>query len=128
MRILLDTHVLLWTLGDPARLRAVTRDQIASPDNVILFSAISLLEIAVKFARKRPDFRVHPEEVLQHALAARFEELPVSASMTLKVADLPRIHGDPFDRLLLAQALAAQCRLYTVDAKLLAYGDPATPA
>ena len=124
MRILIDTHVLLWAIGEPGKLNATTREDLSASQNTVLFSAVSILEVAIKTARQRPGFTLRPELVLQTALATGFTELPVHAAMTLKVADLPLHHGDPFDRLLLAQAMAADCRLYTSDSKLLRYGHP----
>ena len=128
MRILIDTHILLWAIGEPGRLSASTRDDLSASQNVVLFSAVSILEVAIKTARQRPTFTLRPERVLQTALTTGFAELPVHAAMILKVADLPHHHGDPFDRLLLAQAIAADCRLYTCDAKLLGYGHPVVRA
>src|SRR5689334_9444172 len=102
MRILLDTHVLMWAVGRSGRLDSNTLDALGDPENDVLFSAVSIWEIAIKFALRRPNFRTSPDELLRGALAVGFTELPVGSSVAARVADLPLIHRDPFDRLLVA--------------------------
>src|SRR5712692_7104633 len=121
MRILLDTHVLLWALGQRRRLDEETLRDIASEENEVLFSAASIWEIAIKWALRRDDFGVRPTEIAEAALQASFVELPVHATTASRVADLPLIHRDPFDRLLIAQAMAEPAILFTVDRQLLPY-------
>jgi PIN domain nuclease of toxin-antitoxin system len=123
MRVLLDTHVLIWAVGRSARLDGKTMDMLGDPENDVLFSAASIWEIAIKFARQRPDFTVRPEVILQAALQIGFVELPVTSALAANVADLPLIHGDPFDRLLVAQAIAEPAVLFTADARLSAYSE-----
>ena len=113
MRLLLDTHILLWTLDEPERLPVVTRDVIESPDNEVLFSAASVWEIAIRSRLGRSDFQVRPERIASEALETGFIELPVSARIAARVVDLPLYHRDPFDRLLVMQAIAEGARLYT---------------
>ena len=121
MRLLLDTHVLLWAIGKPQRLSASVRDLIEDPANEVFFSAASIWEIAIKAGLHRTDFSVSATRVLQSATAAGFIELPVKAEVAVGVADLPLHHRDPFDRLLVAQAVAGQLRFYTADAQLPSY-------
>jgi PIN domain nuclease of toxin-antitoxin system len=123
VRLLLDTHVLLWILGAPHRLRDETRAQVESGENEILFSAASIWEIAIKAALGRADFRVSPEAIVEAALQSGFVELPVHSAAASKVATLPLHHRDPFDRLLIAQAMTEPARLYTSDAALEAYSE-----
>ncbi len=123
MRILLDTNVLLWAVGQSRRLDAETMDALSDAANEVLFSAASIWEIAIKFALKRADFDAAPHEILRGALAIGFVELPVTASTAASVAQLPPIHQDPFDRLLVAQAIAEPAVLYTADARLPAYSE-----
>lgn len=126
MRLLLDTHVLLWALGDPARLDSRTRATLEDTANQILFSAASIWEIAIKAGLGRADFGVRPDEVTQAARDAGFQELPVQAEAAARVADLPPLHRDPFDRLLVAQAMAEPARLFTADPLLPPYSELVT--
>lgn len=123
MRILVDTNVLLWAVIDPGRLSLDTRSILEDPDNEVLFSAASIWEIAIKRRLGRADFRVEPSEIIEEAKANGFVELPVRSAAALKVADLPLHHRDPFDRLLVAQAMTEPAVLYTAEAQLGAYSD-----
>lgn len=126
MRLLLDTHLLLWALAEPARLDSVTRAAIEDPENEVLFSAASIWEIAIKAALRRPDFDLDPAEVARAALETGFQELPVKAAVAARVLHLPMHHRDPFDRLLVAQAMSEPARLYTADALLKPYSELVT--
>ncbi len=123
MRLLLDTHVLLWALIEPDRLDPGLCDLLESPDHVVLFSAASIWEMSIKAALGRADFLVSPDRIVAAALDAGFEELPVRSAAALAVATLPHHHRDPFDRLLVAQAITEPARLYTADAALTAYSE-----
>ena len=123
MRLLLDTHVLLWALGGPKRLPKEVRAAVESPDNEVLFSAASIWEIAIKTQIGRANFKVSPDEIIQAALESGFSELPVRADHGARSASLPLHHRDPFDRLLVAQAISEPCRLITADAVLGAYSE-----
>lgn len=123
MRLLLDTHILLWALGDPARLDAATRGIIENNTNEVLFSAASIWEIAIKAQLGRTDFKARPEEIARAARSTGFVELPVHAQAAALVADLPLHHRDPFDRLLVAQAMTGPLRLYTADPLLQLYSE-----
>jgi PIN domain nuclease of toxin-antitoxin system len=123
MRLLLDTHILLWVISEPERLEASARAAILDTDNDVLFSAASIWEIAIKTALRREEFKADPNAVVEEALDLGFGELPVTSAIAARVADLPLIHGDPFDRLLVAQAIAEPAILYTSDTRLPAYSE-----
>jgi PIN domain nuclease of toxin-antitoxin system len=123
MRLLLDTHVLLWALGESARLSRATQALLEDTSNEVLFSAASIWEIALKASLGRIDFAVRPEQIAKSARETGFAELPVTAEAAALVADLPPHHRDPFDRLLIAQALIGPMRLYTADALLPPYSE-----
>lgn len=123
MRLLLDTHVLLWALGEPERLPAAAADRLEADATAVLFSAVSVWEIAIKASLRRADFAADPADVAQEARATGFVELPVHASAAARVADLPWHHRDPFDRLLVAQALDEPAQLLTADQALAPYSE-----
>lgn len=126
MRLLLDTHLLLWALATPQRLDAATRGALEDPGNEVLFSAASLWEIAIKAGLGRADFAFDPPQILQAALDTGFVELPVRSAAAVLVAGLPPHHRDPFDRLLVAQAMSEPVRLYTADPLLPPYSELVT--
>lgn len=118
MRLLLDTHVLLWSLCDPARLGRKNRALIERSE--VFVSAASLWEISIKAALGK--LRAQPQDVLDAIEPAGFDLLPVQAGHTVEVFSLGTQHGDPFDRLLVAQARFERATLLTFDETLLAYG------
>ncbi len=121
MRFLLDTHVLLWAAEGSPRLSPKARDLIDDPANEILFSVASLWEVAIKTARGRDDFMVDPVELRSELLANGFTELPVQGPHVVFTSRLPAIHKDPFDRLLVAQALTEGLTLLTSDRVVASY-------
>jgi PIN domain nuclease of toxin-antitoxin system len=123
VRILLDTHVLLWALAEPERLDPNCRVAIRSGDNEVLFSAASIWEIAIKAGLRRADFVADPRAVVAEALAAGFVELALHSTAAALVAELPLVHRDPFDRVLVAQAIAEPAFLYTADPRLAPYSE-----
>jgi PIN domain nuclease of toxin-antitoxin system len=96
---------------------------IEDPDNVVLFSAASIWEIAIESALGKADFHITPREFLDAAIASDFEELPIRSAAALGVSDLPPIHRDPLDRLLVAQALHEPARFITTDAAVAVYSE-----
>lgn len=124
MKLLLDTHILLWSAGQPERLSDPIRAMLASPENALFFSAVSIWEMVIKLALGREDFRVDPDRLIKMLLAHGYEELPVTAEHALRVHLLPPLHKDPFDRMLVAQALAEGMTLVTGDEAVLQYQDP----
>lgn len=123
MKLLLDTNVLLWTLFTPGRLSETARSIIASEDNEIVFSIVSIWEIAIKCSLRREDFTARPDVVAKQARMDGFVELPLTVEDTTAMVDLPRLHADPFDRLIVAQALCGPMRLLTGDRFLLSYSE-----
>ena len=119
MRILLDTHLLLWALSSPAKLPAATRRQIESAE--VFVSAASIWEISIKCAIGK--LEADPAEILAGVEPAGFDLLPVTGEHAVKVARLPPLHRDPFDRMLVAQASTEPMILLTDDAELRGYGD-----
>lgn len=124
MRILLDSHVLLWAVGDPGKLPRWVRDRLEAPDDEIYFSAASIWEIAIKAQWGQLDLGASPDDVATAAVSIGFVEVPVTSGHAAATARLPLHHRDPFDRLLVAQAIAENARLYTADATLSQYAGP----
>ena len=124
MQVLLDTHLLLWAVGDPDRLDPALVQLLEDPMNTPVFSVVSLWEVVIKSALDRPDFRVEPSLLRQVLVEAGWRELVVEARHVLAVAQLPALHRDPLDRLLLAQAQADGLLLITADQQLAQYPGP----
>jgi len=124
VKLLLDTQILLWAAGQPERLSAATRRLLNNPRNELLFSAASLWEIALKRTLGREDFRVEPRLLRRGLLDNGYAELPVTGHHAVNIDSLPPLHKDPFDRLLLAQALSEGITLVTADAQLARYRGP----
>jgi PIN domain nuclease of toxin-antitoxin system len=124
MKLLLDTHLLLWLAASPDRLSQVALDLIEDPANEPLFSSASLWEIAIKHGLARAGLTADPR-LLRRALRDNgYDELPVTASHALAVLDLPRLHKDPFDRILVAQSVVEGITLLTVDPIVARYPGP----
>lgn len=121
MRMLLDTHVLLWCLGAERRLDRKTAALVRSPASDVFYSAASVWELAIKASLGK--FRGELDELLEALAAEGFSELPVLARHAAEVSALPLHHRDPFDRLLVAQSRVEALRLYTDDAALTRYGE-----
>ncbi len=115
MKLLLDTHLLLWAAGQPEKLSNAALTLIEAPENQLMFSAASLWEIAVKAGLGREDFVVMPGLVRRGLLDNGYEELPVSSVHAVALTGLPAIHKDPFDRILVAQAQVEGIVLVTSD-------------
>ena len=124
MTLLLDTQILLWAVNRPARLSAVARTLLTDPDNDLLFSPASLWEIAIKNTLGRDDFRVEPRVLRRGLLDNGYAELPITSEHAVNIDSLPRLHKDPFDRILLAQAISEGIMLLTTDAQVARYGGP----
>lgn len=127
MRLLLDTHVLLWAVGMSGRLSAATRQMLETPDNEVYYSAANLWEIAIKSSLRRTDFQIDPEQLLAALPTMDFTELPITARHAAAVARLPSLHRDPFDRLLIAQSQVEPMILLTNDELLVQYGANVRP-
>ena len=123
MHLLLDTHIALWALADDARLPARGRLLIADPNNRVSVSAASVWEISIKHSLARGDMPVSGAQALLWFRQAGFALLPITPEHAAAVEQLPRLHADPFDRLLVAQALTEPLHLLTHDAAVARYSD-----
>lgn len=124
MKLLLDTHLLLWAANDSPQLSQVARALLNDPGNTLCFSVASLWEMAIKLGNNRADFKVDPRLLRRNMVDNGYVELPVVAEHVLATLGLPPIHKDPFDRMLVAQAIAEGMTLLTCDAKLAQYPAP----
>jgi len=122
--LLADTHVLLWAALDPDKLSKAAQDALVEETSTPTFSVVSLWEISVKRAQGRADFQVDPRRLRHMLLLNDWRELTISAEHAILAGSLPPLHKDPFDRMLLAQAIVEGARLLTVDAQLARYGAP----
>jgi PIN domain nuclease of toxin-antitoxin system len=120
--VLLDTHLLLWAAAGSDRLPDAARRLIEDRSNLLLFSAASLWEIAIKSGLGREDFQIDVRLLYRSLLDAGYVELPVTGSHAAAITSLPPIHRDPFDRILVAQALTDHLRLVTSDETVARYG------
>lgn len=123
MNLLLDTHLLLWAASEPQRLTAKARTLLLDPANHLLFSAASLWEISIKNGLERSDFNIDPRRLWRMLVINGYRELPVTSEHTVAVNDLPHLHKDPFDRILVAQARVEGLTLLTADKMVAKYGD-----
>lgn len=124
MKLLLDTHLLLWAAGEPEHLPRAARAMIEDPANPLVFSAASLWEIAIKHGLGRSDFRADPALLRRGLLDNGYTELAIAGRHAVAVAGLPPLHKDPFDRMLIAQATADGLLLLTVDPAVSRYPGP----
>jgi len=124
MRLLLDTHIALWAVTDDARLSPRARDLIGDPGNDVFVSAASIWEIAIKHALARGgpnDMPVSGADALRYFREAAYEMVDIAPADAAAVETLPTLHGDPFARLLIAQALTVPFRLLTHDPRVAGY-------
>lgn len=124
MRLLLDTHILIWIAGFPERLSRAAADLLEAEESLLHYSPVSIWEIVIKNQPSRKDFEIDVH-VLRRELEDRgYEELPVTTVHALAVGALPAVHKDPFDRLLIAQATAEGITLLTADKVMARYPGP----
>lgn len=124
MKLLLDTHLLLWAAGVPNRLSAATRKLIQDPANELLFSAASIWEVTIKRGLGRTDFQADPRLLRRGLLDNGYGEVPILSEHVVAIDSLPPIHKDPFDRLLVAQATVEGITLLTADSVVMKYPGP----
>jgi PIN domain nuclease of toxin-antitoxin system len=124
MKLLLDTHLLLWAAGEPRRLSKLARTLIDNPKNELLFSAASLWEVAIKRGLGRDDFKVDARLLRRGLLDNGYSELPIISDHVVATDGLPPLHKDPFDRMLVAQATVEGVTLLTVDSLVAQYPGP----
>ena len=128
MRLLLDTHIAIWAVAMPWRIQPHIADLLQSQANAIHVSAVSIWEIAIKHSlgkRSAPPFAA--DRAIGYFNEARYMFLNMTPEHAAAVGTLPPHHGDPFDRLLIAQALTEPLRLVTADRRLHAYSDIVIP-
>lgn len=122
MRLLLDTHAFIWWIHDHPALSEPARQAIGAAGAAVTVSAASLWEAGIKWAAGR--LELSAVDLLSEMVTNHFEELPVTGPHAIAAAALPRHHGDPFDRMLIAQAQLEGCRLVTRDRRISAYDVP----
>jgi len=121
MRFLLDTHILIWAAGDIDLLPKNIRPLIEEVNNELLFSPASIWETAIKHGTGRGAFQADPFVLRYRLLENGYVELPINSEHAIAIAGLPLIHKDPFDRILIAQAIIEGVPLITVDQAVLQY-------
>jgi PIN domain nuclease of toxin-antitoxin system len=120
--LIIDTHILLWFLLKPEKLMASVRQELSEGEHILYFSVLSIWEIAIKTALKKPDFDVDALVVRNQLLKSGWQEIPFVGLHAIAVRNLHHAHGDPFDQGLIAQAIEENLTLLTSDKKLAQYG------
>ena len=123
-RLLLDTHLLLWAALFPERLPEKASQLMHDAANTLYFSTVSIWEISIKLSRPREDLSIDVQEWRAGMLGNGYQELVINSLHAISIRNLPDIHKDPFDRLLLAQAMREDLTLVTADAVLASYPGP----
>jgi PIN domain nuclease of toxin-antitoxin system len=121
---LLDTHLLIWAVREPEQLSAEALNLIDDNDNELVFSVISIWETAIKSAFRKPNFRTDARLLRRRLLDNGYVELPLLGTHSVAIDMLPQIHKDPFDRILVAQAMVEGITLLTVDPLVAEYPGP----
>ncbi|MGB6691434.1 MAG: type II toxin-antitoxin system VapC family toxin [Terracidiphilus sp.] len=124
MKLLLDTHLLLWASEKSVRLSADAKKLISDPANDLFFSVASIWEIAIKYGKGTSGFSADPVFFRSALLANGYMEMDIVARHVVAIGSLPPIHKDPFDRLLIAQAMVEGMTFATTDAKVARYPGP----
>ncbi len=124
MKLLLDTRLLSWAAAEPERLSVEAREAIENIHADLIFSAASLWEVAIKSRLGRPDFRVDARVLRRGLLENGYDELAIGGDHAVAVLNLPPLHKDPFDRMLVAQAMVEGIVLLTADATVVQYPGP----
>ncbi len=123
MNLLLDTHIALWAITDSPKLPQQARDLIQSPKTTVWVSAASVWEIAIKYSLGRGEMPVSSKDAVRYFQESGYRFLHIEVEHTIAVEDLPAHHQDPFDRILVAQALVEPMRLITHDPMVALYSD-----
>ena len=124
MKLLLDTHLLIWAADGIERVPKGARALMADPENELLFSVASIWEVAIKRGLNRPDFQVDARLLRRGLIDNGYCELPILSEHAVAIDALPSIHKDPFDRLLIAQAMVEGITLLTDDTTVAQYPGP----
>jgi PIN domain nuclease of toxin-antitoxin system len=123
LNLLLDTHVALWAITDNPRLPQNARNLILSPKATVWISVVSVWEISIKHSLGRGDMPVSGQDALRYFQTSGYRILSIEPEHAIAIEDLAAHHQDPFDRLLIAQALVEPMRLITHDANVALYSD-----
>lgn len=121
MKLLLDTHLLLWAAGQAGRLSAKALALLDDPQNELMFSAASLWEVSIKRGLGRDDFQADPRLLRRGLLDNGYIELPIMSAHAVAIDGLPPLHKDPFDRILIAQSFVEGVTLLTADSLVAQY-------
>ncbi len=121
MAYLLDTHIVLWLANEPHKLTENVNNLLLNKKETIYFSTVNIWEIAIKSALRKSDFSVDLSKLYQQLIYYNYLELPIVAKHCMEVENLPPYHKDPFDRLLIAQAITENLTLVTHDNLILQY-------
>ncbi|MCY3884194.1 MAG: type II toxin-antitoxin system VapC family toxin [Gammaproteobacteria bacterium] len=124
MKLLLDTHLLLWAAGVPERLSPDAMRLLCDSSSKLHFSAASIWEVVIKSTIGRTDFRVVPSQLRDGLVQNDYTEIPIHSDHALSLIKLPNIHRDPFDRILVAQAMVEKAILVTTDSEVAKYPGP----
>jgi PIN domain nuclease of toxin-antitoxin system len=124
VKLLLGTHLLLWAAGKPDRLSVAARGLLEANENELIFSTASLWEVVIKRGLGREDFKVNPRLLRRGLLDNGYSELPIGSEHVVAIDTLPPLHTDPFDRVLIAQALVEGITLLTRDPVVARYPAP----
>jgi len=124
VKLLIDTHLLLWAAEGIEYLPPGAQTLMSEPENELFFSVASLWEVAIKCGLGREDFKVDPRLLRRGLLDNGYSELPILSEHAVAIGDLPPIHKDPFDRLLVAQAIVEGITLLTADERVAEYHGP----
>jgi PIN domain nuclease of toxin-antitoxin system len=124
VRLLLDTHVLVWMTSESRRLSVGARNLLGDPDNELLYSVVSLWELAIKYGLRRTEILLDPRALRRELLDNGFIELDVTGEHAVGIGQLPPLHKDPFDRLLIAQSIVEGITLITADPIVARYPGP----
>jgi len=123
LNLLLDTHIALWAIADSPKLPKKARELIESPKSTVWISAATVWEIAIKHSLGRGDMPVSSQNALRYFRESGYRLLPIEPEHATAVENLPAHHADPFDRILVAQALVEPMRLITHDPMVARYSD-----
>lgn len=118
MTLLIDTHILIWFLEGNSRLNLHLMELICNPDNTVMVSSVSIAEMAINTSKKKLKY---PDDILRICREQGMEELPFTSNHALVLKNLPQIHLDPFDRMLIAQAIEEEITLVSQDPVISKY-------
>ena len=121
MKYLLDTHIILWAALDVKRLSRKAKNLLENPENILYFSPVSLWEISIKHAKHPDQMPITSERAKELALKMGFIELPVRSRHGVDIANLPEIHNDPFDRIMVCQSIVEKIPFISYDKNVNAY-------